>query len=211
MSSIDDKADSNALAHKIAQQNDFFRRSCFLQFKDPTIPQGKVVLTQGVSIREPEFIREMLQKLISFNSGIDVKRFEVQHETLCEGWKNVWTETDAKGVEQPQVFNTRQAAQIELDDFLEDIQKEIDSGDRSPDDGYSEDEFQIVPVQNTVEGFDKESDPFGWHDFGVFIVKGEKIWFKIDYYDLNYEGGVENPSDLACTRRVLTLMFPEEY
>ena len=40
---------------------------------------------------------------------------------------------------------------------------------------------------------------------------GEKIFWKIDYYDVNYEFGSENPSNLELTRRVLTVMFADEY
>ncbi|MEO1033389.1 MAG: DUF3768 domain-containing protein [Bacteroidota bacterium] len=61
--------------------------------------------------------------------------------------------------------------------------------------------------------FTKDNDPYGEHDFGRFQLDENKqdiIW-KIDYYDINYEYGSEDPSDLSNTRRVLTVMLPSEY
>jgi hypothetical protein len=42
-------------------------------------------------------------------------------------------------------------------------------------------------------------------------VLGKKVWWKIDLYDRAYEGGSENPTSLAETRRVLTILFPSDY
>ena len=51
------------------------------------------------------------------------------------------------------------------------------------------------------------NDPYGEHDFGSFDYKGQKIFWKIDYYDLNYEYMSENPADPTITNRVLTIML----
>lgn len=59
--------------------------------------------------------------------------------------------------------------------------------------------------------FDEECDPNDWHDMGVLEVGGEKVWFKFDFFDTSFEFGSEDPSDIQKTRRVLTLMFPNEY
>ena len=48
-------------------------------------------------------------------------------------------------------------------------------------------------------------------DFGGFDLKGERIFFKIDYYDLALEFGSDDPSDASITRRVLTVMLAEDY
>jgi Protein of unknown function (DUF3768) len=42
-------------------------------------------------------------------------------------------------------------------------------------------------------------------------VPGERIFWKIDYYDENLEHGSEDPSDLFKTTRVLTIMLAGEY
>lgn len=59
--------------------------------------------------------------------------------------------------------------------------------------------------------FDEECDRNDWHDMGVLEVGGEKVWFKFDFFDITYDFGSEDPSDINKTRRVLTLMFPHEY
>lgn len=68
----------------------------------------------------------------------------------------------------------------------------------------------IQKVQNFTD-FTKGDDPYGEHDFGAFDYKGNRIFFKIDYYDKNCEYGSEDPSNPDVTTRVLTIMFAEEY
>lgn len=48
-------------------------------------------------------------------------------------------------------------------------------------------------------------------DFGAFDLLGERILFKIDYYDLALEFGSENPADPSVTTRVMTIMLREDY
>jgi len=59
--------------------------------------------------------------------------------------------------------------------------------------------------------FSEDNDPHGEHDFGSFEHAGEKLYFKIDYYDKQLEYGSEDPSDPAKTTRVLTIMLASEY
>jgi uncharacterized protein DUF3768 len=59
--------------------------------------------------------------------------------------------------------------------------------------------------------FGPENDPYGEHDFGSFELDGEKLFWKIDAYDTNYEYGSPNPADPTVTRRVLTVLLAEEY
>ena len=49
------------------------------------------------------------------------------------------------------------------------------------------------------------------HDFGSFEHNRRTIFWKIDYYDLLLKNGSSDPSDPALTRRVLTVLFAEEY
>ncbi len=60
-------------------------------------------------------------------------------------------------------------------------------------------------------GFDGDNDPHGEHDFGSVDVCGTKLFWKIDYYDLDLEFGSEDPADTAITTRVLTIRLAEEY
>ena len=59
--------------------------------------------------------------------------------------------------------------------------------------------------------FDADNDPWHEHDFGSFEVQGEKLFWKIDYYDKSMESGSEDPSDPSQTTRVLTIMLASEY
>jgi hypothetical protein len=59
--------------------------------------------------------------------------------------------------------------------------------------------------------FTDANDPHGEHDFGSFQFGREKCFWKIDYYDLGYQDGSDDPADLSKTRRVLTIMLAEEY
>lgn len=61
------------------------------------------------------------------------------------------------------------------------------------------------------DSFSFDNDPTGWHEFGEVVVEGKRVWFKIDLYDRRYEMGAEAPHDPDETRRVLTLLFQEEY
>ncbi|MEI9990183.1 MAG: DUF3768 domain-containing protein [Rhizomicrobium sp.] len=59
--------------------------------------------------------------------------------------------------------------------------------------------------------FDADNDPYGEHDFGAFRIGEERLFWKIDYYDLSLESGSNDPADAAQTKRVLTIMLAEEY
>jgi hypothetical protein len=63
----------------------------------------------------------------------------------------------------------------------------------------------------TFSAFSTDNDPHGEHDFGSFEIDGSRLFFKIDYYDVQMEGGSEDPSDPTQTTRVLTLMLASEY
>lgn len=65
---------------------------------------------------------------------------------------------------------------------------------------------EILEKVRSFDNFTTSNDPYGEHDFGSFDYKGQKIFFKIDYYDLNYEYMSENPADPTITNRVLTIM-----
>ena len=70
---------------------------------------------------------------------------------------------------------------------------------------------EILEKVRSFDNFTTANDPYGEHDFGSFDYKGQKILFKINYYDLNYEYMSENPSDPTITNRVLTIMLASEY
>ncbi len=73
-------------------------------------------------------------------------KWEIRMHTLCDGYVNTWSTIDEQGNSEPETFNAKAEAQAALDEFLAEIQEEIDIGIRAPDEGYSRDEFQIVQV-----------------------------------------------------------------
>jgi hypothetical protein len=57
--------------------------------------------------------------------------------------------------------------------------------------------------------FTDDNDPYGEHDFGSFDWKGERIFWKIDYYDKELKQWCD-PLDPEC-RRIMTVMLASEY
>ena len=49
------------------------------------------------------------------------------------------------------------------------------------------------------------------HDFGAFEADGQKIFFKIDYFDRDLSMHSPDPADPNVTERVITIMLAEEY
>jgi len=75
------------------------------------------------------------------------------------------------------------------------------------------DEFckEALAAVARFDGFTSNNDPYGEHDFGSVTISGEKLFWKIDYYDLTLSFGSKDPSDPSQTKRVLTIMLAEEY
>ncbi|MDK4733537.1 DUF3768 domain-containing protein [Rhizobium sp. CNPSo 3490] len=59
--------------------------------------------------------------------------------------------------------------------------------------------------------FDAGNDPYNEHDFGAIEQDGVSYFWKIDYYDQDYDMGSPDPANAHVTRRVLTIMRAEEY
>ena len=75
--------------------------------------------------------------------------FEVQHNTLADGWTNTWSYEGDDGELIPETFPTVDEAQAALDEFFEDIRHEIVAGYRKPDEGYDRTEYRIQFVTDT--------------------------------------------------------------
>ncbi len=69
----------------------------------------------------------------------------------------------------------------------------------------------IVDAVGRFEAFTPDNDPYGEHDFGPVEVQGYRVYFKIDYYDLDLSCHSPDPANSNVTRRVMTLMLAEEY
>ena len=61
------------------------------------------------------------------------------------------------------------------------------------------------------DDFTQHSDPHGEHDFGAIEFLGHQLFWKVDAYDVDYNMGSDDPTDLSKTRRVLTIMLAEEW
>ena len=70
---------------------------------------------------------------------------------------------------------------------------------------------KILSEVRHFNNFTEANDPYDEHDFGSFDYKGEKIFWKIDYYDKNYQYLSEDPSNPNLTNRVMTVMLASEY
>ena len=71
----------------------------------------------------------------------------------------------------------------------------------------SEDKANIISMVQNFNDFTPSNDVYGEHDFLSIDYKGNKIFAKIDYYDLNYEFMSENPANPDITNRVLTILL----
>jgi Protein of unknown function (DUF3768) len=61
------------------------------------------------------------------------------------------------------------------------------------------------------DDFCHKNDPYEEHDFGVFEIDGQVIFFKIDYFDPTLTCHSTDPADPSITHRVITIMLAEEY
>lgn len=59
--------------------------------------------------------------------------------------------------------------------------------------------------------FTEDCDPYATHEMGGFEIQARKVWWKIDLYDADYAFGSPEPANPEVTRRVLTVLFPEDY
>jgi len=74
-----------------------------------------------------------------------------------------------------------------------------------------EEQSEIMGRVFEFSDFAEDNDPHGEHDFGAFDVFGERIFWKIDYYDLDMNHGSPDPADPMVTTRVLTILLADEY
>lgn len=70
---------------------------------------------------------------------------------------------------------------------------------------------QLFEKIASFDDFNQGNDPHGEHDFGAIEFEGQRYYFKIDYYDKDFEYLSENPASPNATRRRLTVMLAEEY
>ncbi|WP_331272571.1 DUF3768 domain-containing protein [Roseovarius gahaiensis] len=69
----------------------------------------------------------------------------------------------------------------------------------------------ILAKVRTFDRFTPDNDPYGEHDFGSFHWREVQVFWKFDYYDLDYSMHSPDPADETVTARVLTVMLADEY
>jgi len=74
-----------------------------------------------------------------------------------------------------------------------------------------ENQIIVGAMVREFDDFSEGNDPYQEHDFGAFDFEGQKIFWKIDYYDTALDHGSEDPADIEQTCRVLTIMLASEY
>lgn len=75
------------------------------------------------------------------------KQYEIQEFCLCGGWTNTWSsEEDYDGTSIPTVYDTKQNAEDDLDDFFYQMHESFTKGyiEDMPD----REDFRIVEVSN---------------------------------------------------------------
>jgi hypothetical protein len=69
----------------------------------------------------------------------------------------------------------------------------------------------ILDAIAAFDRFEPDNDPHGEHDFGALEAAGERVFWKIDYYDRSGRFASPDPADSSVTHRVLTVMLAREY
>ena len=69
----------------------------------------------------------------------------------------------------------------------------------------------IVMAVRDYDAFSADTDPYGEHDMGTLVHAGERVFWKIDYYDTELQYGSPDPADPKVTARVLIIMLASEY
>ena len=74
-------------------------------------------------------------------------------------------------------------------------------------------EFVVAAVAavRAFDTFGEDNDPWGDHDFGAVELGGQKLFWKIDPYDLDLKAHSPYPANPGVTHRVLTIMLASEY
>ncbi|CDA17752.1 putative uncharacterized protein [Acetobacter sp. CAG:267] len=76
-----------------------------------------------------------------------------------------------------------------------------------PDD----DRKELLKQVQAFDNFTEDNDPYGEHNFGAINFKNDTYFWKIDYYDTDYNYFSPDASDSDVTNRVITIMRGDEY
>jgi hypothetical protein len=68
---------------------------------------------------------------------------------------------------------------------------------------------ELLTAVRCFDDFNDDNDPNREHDFGAVEVEGERYFWKIDYYDKDFEYGLDPHEEL--TNLLMTIMYADEY
>ena len=130
--------------------------------------------------------------------------FDYAHCHKCEGetklvWSDVETPNTARIRELNELFRTEGNGNgtVLITSGLQEIGGEF--------------VVKAIAAVRSFDAFSQDNDPWGEHDFGAIDLDGERIFFKIDPYNLDRTAGSDNPANAGLTHRVLTIMLASEY
>lgn len=67
----------------------------------------------------------------------------------------------------------------------------------------------LLRAVREFDNFNEDNDPWGEHDFGHLLWNGDKVFWKMDYYNQTLDAW-EDPFSKDC-KRVITVMLANEY
>jgi Protein of unknown function (DUF3768) len=70
---------------------------------------------------------------------------------------------------------------------------------------------EILAEIARFDSFNADNDPYEEHDCAIVNCVGERVIWKIDYYDRMLTFGSPDPADPTVTERVMTAMLAKEY
>jgi len=70
---------------------------------------------------------------------------------------------------------------------------------------------KIMEAVKVFDDFNDNNDPYGEHDCAAIEIDGERIFWKIDYYDKQMKNLSPDASNTDLTNRVMTIMLSSEY
>ncbi|WOK37289.1 DUF3768 domain-containing protein [Sphingomonas sp. C3-2] len=71
--------------------------------------------------------------------------------------------------------------------------------------------IEILLLIRNFDDFSGENDPYFERDMGAFSYAGQRMLWKIDYYDSDMRYGSPDPANPDVTTRVLTILLASEY
>lgn len=73
---------------------------------------------------------------------------------------------------------------------------------------------RLAALTRAIANFDDftpDNDPYGEHDLGFIEFDGDRYIWKIDYLDRDLTYHSKDPADPRLTKRVMHIMFANEY